>query len=220
MIKRSRPLPRVYFIPNLIGSSPQTISLHSIKHEPARDNNESFIDIMSADGNCRRQPHRMKRNERTPPSSVCPYALTSEELDARMISARQPGGRRNEMSCDLQGLWPDGPRTATSPLDRRLLNGVCERGPVGGTVSSIYLSPTDPVSIWPLRWVTNTLNWYSEQSELQPTVSCCCTPWCLSDNIINICLCVCYKRNKDLGRGSEHFWNVAWAFAHRPWSSL
>lgn len=159
---------------------------------------------MSADGNCRRQPRRMKRNERTPPSSVCPYALTSEDLRARMIS----GWEERRIVA-----WPSRfttRRAAYCNLDRRRLNGVRERGPVGGTLSSVYLSPTDPVSIWPLRWVTNTLNWYSEQSELQPTVSCRCTPWCLSDNIINICHCVCYKTNKDLERGSGRLWNVAW----------
>lgn len=149
MIKCSRPLSRVYFIPDLIGSSPQTVSLHSIKYEPALDNDESFIDIMSADGNCRRQPHRMKRNERTPPSSVCPYALTSEDLRARMISARQPGGRRNEMSRDLQGLWPDGPRAATSP-PRPAPSKWCAWTRTCGRYGIIRLS----VSYWPSVYLT------------------------------------------------------------------
>lgn len=82
---------------------------------------------------------------------------------SRCINLRRPrrendlsgAGRRMKCWGDLRAL-----RAARRdlPLRRRLLSALCEHGVVGGTVSSIHPSPTDPVSNWPLPWVTHTLN--------------------------------------------------------------
>lgn len=81
---------------------------------------------------------------------------------SRCINLRRPrrendlSGAGRQMKCwgDLRALWA---ARRDLPLRRRLLSALCEHGAVGGTVSSIHPSPTDPVSKWPLPWVTHTL---------------------------------------------------------------